>query len=204
MAFLSTLIASGFAAAVLLFKRLNDPGRRPRMWQWIAALTVPLLIAVFLPTRELVLRFSELAATDEISRDDRIQIWRDTTKVIADYPWTGTGLGAYERGLYRHKTVAPTRTVDFAHNDYLQAMAELGIAGSIPAAALALWIFSKLVRSVFLRRDSRNWEWSVGLLAAGLAIAVHSLADFNLYVPANALTFAWLSGVAVSLGVPEG
>lgn len=203
MAFLSTLIASGFAAAVLLVRRLNDRGRRPRTWQWIAALTVPLLIAVFLPTRELVLRFAELAATDEISTDDRIQIWQDTTKVIADYAWTGTGLGAYERGLYRHKIVAPTRSVDFAHNDYLQALAELGITGAIPAAVLALWILSRLVRSVFLVRSSRNWEWSLGLLAAWLAIAVHSLADFNLYVPANALTFAWLSGLAASSGASE-
>jgi hypothetical protein len=28
---------------------------------------------------------------------------------------------------------------------------------------------------------------------------VHSLADFNLYVPANALAFAWLAGLSTGL-----
>ena len=38
----------------------------------------------------------------------------------------------------------------------------------------------------------------MGLLASLLAIGLHSLVDFNLYIPANALTLAWLAGVAVS------
>lgn len=198
MGFLSVLAAIALAALVISLRHFRYP-RNPRpAWQWAAVLTVPLVIAVFLPTRELVLRFADLTATEEISRDDRIGIWKDTTKVIADYVWTGTGLGAYERGLYRHKIVAPTRTVDFAHNDYLQALAELGIPGAVPAAALAILILSRLVSGV-LRRESKNPEWATGLLAALLAIAVHSLADFNLYIPANALTFAWLSGAAASL-----
>jgi hypothetical protein len=38
----------------------------------------------------------------------------------------------------------------------------------------------------------------VGILGALFAIGLHSLADFNLYIPANALTLAWLSGIADS------
>ena len=201
MGFVSTLIAAGFSAGALLFRRVKYAVGLRRRWQWVGALAVPLLIATFLPTRELVLRFADLAATEEISRDDRIQIWQDTSKVIAAYAWTGTGLGAYERGLYRYKRVAPTRTVDFAHNDYLQVLAEVGIAGSIPIAIFVVAIFSPLVSSVFRQRRWRNWEWSAGLLGALLAMAVHSLADFNLYIPANALVFAWLSGLAASPGL---
>jgi hypothetical protein len=33
-----------------------------------------------------------------------------------------------------------------------------------------------------------------------IAIGIHSLTDFNLYIPANALTLAWLGGLAVSPG----
>jgi hypothetical protein len=33
-----------------------------------------------------------------------------------------------------------------------------------------------------------------------LAIGFHSLADFNLYIPANALVLAWLFGVADYVG----
>jgi hypothetical protein len=52
-------------------------------------------------------------------------------------------------------------------------------------------------------RGSRNWELAVGLLGALFAIALHSLVDFNLYIPANALTVAWLCGIADSPGLRE-
>ena len=109
------------------------------------------------------------------------------------------GLGAYERGLYQFKTAAPTNTVDYAHNDYLQMAAELGIPGVLLLAALAVWVFGRTLRVVIFMRGSPNWALACGLLGAFLAIAVHSLADFNLYVPANALAFAWLAGLSTGL-----
>jgi O-antigen ligase len=129
----------------------------------------------------------------------RVQIWTDTLHVIAAYRWTGCGLGAYERGIYGFKTVAPTNTLDYAHNDYLQIAAELGIPGMLLLAALALWVLGRTLRVVIFMRGSPNWYLACGLLGAFLAIAVHSLADFNLYVPANALAFAWLAGLSTGL-----
>jgi hypothetical protein len=41
------------------------------------------------------------------------------------------------------------------------------------------------------------------LVGALLAIGLHSLVDFNLYIPANALAVAWLAGLAVSPGLEE-
>ena len=39
----------------------------------------------------------------------------------------------------------------------------------------------------------------MGLIGALVAIGLHSLVDFNLYIPANALAVAWLlSGLSVS------
>jgi hypothetical protein len=56
---------------------------------------------------------------------------------------------------------------------------------------------------VLFRRGGKNWELALGLLAVFLALGLHSLADFNLYIPANALALAWLGGVAVSPGLRE-
>src|SRR5262249_6356476 len=39
----------------------------------------------------------------------------------------------------------------------------------------------------------------LGCLGSFTALLVHSAADFNLYVPANAMAFAWVAGIAVSL-----
>jgi len=194
MGVVSTLAA---AAGVLVALSFSLPRRR--RWFWLVPIAAPLLILVSLSTRELVLRFADLTATQEISKDERVQIWTDTLHVIAAYRWTGCGLGAYERGMYQFKTVAPTNTVDYAHNDYLQMAAELGIPGMLLLAALALWVLGHTLRVVIFMRGSPNWHLACGLLGAFLAIAVHSLADFNLYVPANALAFAWLAGLSNGL-----
>src|SRR3984957_19125617 len=39
----------------------------------------------------------------------------------------------------------------------------------------------------------------LGCVGAMTAIGVHSLADFNTYIPANALVLAWIAGIAASL-----
>jgi O-antigen ligase len=139
----------------------------------------------------------------ERSTDNRMDIWRDTLRMTPSYKWIGCGLGAYERGMYLYKTVAPTNTLDFAHNDYLQVFAELGAVGSALAGCLLAWILWRAAAVALLQRESRNWELAVGLLIALLSFSFHSLADFNLYIPANALVFAWLGGLAVSPGLQE-
>jgi O-antigen ligase len=194
MGVVSTLTA---AAGVLVALVFSLPRRR--RWLWLVPIAIPLLILATLSTRELVLRFADLTATQEISKDVRVQIWTDTLHVIAAYRWTGCGLGAYERGLYQFKTAAPTNTVDYVHNDYLQMAAELGIPGMLLLAALTVWVLGRTLRVVIFVRGSPNWTLACGLLGAFLAIAVHSLADFNLYVPANALAFAWLAGLSTGL-----
>jgi O-antigen ligase len=167
-------------------------------------LALPLAILILLPTRELVLRFADLTSTQGLSKQDRVEIWRDTLQFIAAYKWTGCGLGAYEHGFYRYQAVDPASTVNFAHNDYLQIVAELGIPGTLLVGLLAGWIVVRTLAVVLYRRGATNWELAVGLFASLATIGLHSLADFNLYVPANALAFAWLSGVAVSPGLRRG
>jgi len=194
MGVISTLAA---VAGVLVAVAFSLPRRR--RWLWLVPIAIPLLILASLSTRELVLRFADLTATQEISKDVRVRIWTDTLHVIAAYRWTGCGLGAYEHGMYQFKTAAPTNTVDYAHTDYLQMAAELGIPGMLLLAALTVWVLGRTLRVVVFMRGSPNWPLACGLLGAFLAITVHSLADFNLYVPANALAFAWLAGLSTGL-----
>jgi O-antigen ligase len=132
-----------------------------------------------------------------------MEIWNDTTRLVAAYKWTGCGLGAYEHCLYRFKTVAPTHTVDFAHNDYLQILSEVGVPGGLLMAAIAGWILWRTLSVVLFMRGGKNRELAAALLAVFLALGLHSLTDFNLYIPANALALAWLGGVAVNPGLRE-
>ena len=203
MGFVSILAGAGFTMLVVPLSQADadaDRGWR-RAWRWATPLVLPLVIVILLPTRELILRFADMAFTQEVSTDTRVEIWRDTLHLIGAYKWTGCGLGAYGHGFYRYKSVAPVNTVEFAHNDYLQILGELGIPGGLLVGLLAAWIAARVLAVVLWRRGARNWELAIGLFASLVTLGVHSLADFNLYIPANALAFAWLGGVAVSPGL---
>lgn len=204
MGFISTLAAAGFTMFIVPLSQAKADGVKPGWrgaWRWVVPLALPLAILILLPTRELVLRFADLASTRDLTKEGRVEIWRDTLQLIGDNKWVGCGLGAYEHCYYRFQTVDPASTVNFAHNDYLQIVAELGIPCSMLVGVLAGWIVARTLTVVLWRRGARNWELAVGLFACLATIGLHSLADFNLYVPANALAFAWLSGIAVSPGL---
>ena len=150
MGFIATLTGAGFAMLLVALRKplsqdeTDQTGRRSRnAWRWAVALALPVSIMALLPTRELILRFADMASTQEVSRDDRVKIWRDTLRFAGAYKWTGSGLGAFEHGFFRYQTVAPVNTVDFAHNDYLQIVAEVGIPGSLLVVALAGWIAAR-------------------------------------------------------------
>lgn len=200
MGFIATLGAAALIMGALLASgaRHSDRGSG---WRWLAAAALPVLLMVCLPTKELLDRFGEMRAASRISSDPRMAIWSDTLPLIAAYKWVGCGLGAFEYAFYRFNIHSPMDTVAFAHNDYLQITAELGFIGAMMAAALAIWIARRVVWVVLRMPASRNWELAVGILGALFAIGLHSLADFNLYIPANALTLAWLSGMADSEGL---
>ncbi len=57
---------------------------------------------------------------------------------------SGTGLGGFESAFLKYKLAEGEFIVDYAHNDYLQGLAELGIVGFTIAA---LFIGSVAVRS---------------------------------------------------------
>ena len=144
-----------------------------------------LALFVYLPPDRLIARFAELASSEEITADQRVQIWRETLALTSSYRVFGCGMGGYKSAFLKHKRVAPMNTVDYAHNDHLQIPAELGWAGWGLCLAAGMGVFRKAGAKP-------------ATLAALAAIGLHSLVDFNLYIPANAMTVAWVAGMAAS------
>jgi O-antigen ligase len=151
---------------------------------------------LFLPVDPLISRFASLASSEEITSDTRAVIWRESTQLVEAFPLTGCGLGAYESCFLRYKTVAPMNTVNYAHNDYLQIAAELGIPAFLLGMALVLRVFWSGMRTA--ESDVGPDERCVALACTGsmAAILLHSFTDFNLYLPANAMLMAWVMGIA--------
>jgi len=144
---------------------------------------------VFLPPDQLIARFAQLAATDEISADMRLEIWNETLRLIAAYPVFGCGLGGYESAFLKYKSVAPMNTVDYAHSDYLQCFAELGGLGILLCAGIAVFVLRSAVRGA-----EPLGAASIGALTA---VALHSLVDFNLYIPVNLMVVSWIAALAM-------
>jgi O-antigen ligase len=194
MGFLSVLSALLLMGVVGVLRHYSE---ERAAWRWLAVfglLATFVLAFVFLSSDKLIGRFSVMTVANELSNDTRREIWHETVPLIKDYAVTGCGLGAYESCFFPYKFVAPGHIVDYAHNDYLQVMAELGVPAFICLLAVFVLDYANALRRTGRSTSSRH----LALACAGslTAILIHSSADFNLYIPANGMLAAWVAGIA--------
>ena len=91
--------------------------------------------------------------------------------------------------------------IDYAHNDYLQAFLELGLVAPV---IVALLFAAYATRMLELLRAEGGRSFTLLQLSAGLGMLpmiLHSLFDFALHMPADAMWFATLAGVLFHKGV---
>jgi len=145
---------------------------------------------VWLAGEETLGRFSEA----DVQSLNRLAYYRTTWEAIWDRPLLGTGYGTYADAFraYNHPGTG-TYLLDKAHNTYLQIIMELGW----PAAAalysgLALLVFRCLQGRL---QHGRRAVYPAVLASCSVLVAVHSLVDFSLEMPANAATYALLLGL---------
>lgn len=150
----------------------------------------------------IVERYAQLLEEDAVLQEGRMIVFRDTARMIATNPW-GVGTGNYQDLFRQYQTFYPGALFDHAHNDYLETTAEWGIP-----IAVAFWgfLFFVLFRSVWAFLVVRSPERRGILLAcmgAIFSILVHSLTDFNLQIPSNAMLFFSFVGIAIHHGGAE-
>ncbi|MGD0920764.1 MAG: O-antigen ligase family protein [Terriglobia bacterium] len=140
----------------------------------------------------------DLFYSPEISLGDRFRVSEDSLRIFRDHPWLGTGLGSFEAVFPEYQSFPSDLRYDHAHDDYAEALTETGLVGGA-LIVLALWLF---FRSAF-RNLNERLEDEIGWIQIGAALGccgllVHSLVDFNLHIPANAVWFAVSFGIATS------
>lgn len=131
----------------------------------------------------------------------RTEIWKDSLRIAYDFPIFGTGLNTFRDIYPKYKSLEIASRINFAHNDYIQLLVETGIIGFIllliPTYLLIKYSLQKI--SFYIsRRDYFAAYIRLGALCGIIAILIHSLVDFNLHIPANAIYFSLLIGIIFS------
>jgi O-antigen ligase len=131
-------------------------------------------------------------------RASRLEIWRSTMRLIAAYPFIGSGFGAYALSITPFDTTSGRgQVIQQAHNEYLEIVA----AGGVVAALLTLLFLGLIVRRVVQRFSDRGrLEKAIGFGAAlGMfGVFLHSFVDFGLHVQINSLVFVLLIVLATA------
>lgn len=148
--------------------------------------------------------------------DVRVYNWKAALDQIKHSPVFGTGAGThlYYGRLFRRPQIQADPI--HAHSDYLEISAEYGLIGLggilLLIAAHAVHGFRRL--SHVLRTELGDLDYyqparsdqlalSIGALTALSVYLAHSVVDFNLHIPGNALTFAFVFAILASPGLRE-
>lgn len=186
-AFLSSLLVTGAIAFVL-------SGRVKKTLAWLLATLVMvdiIIIGAYFGVEKVVER---IESTEVV--EDRVPLALKAFGLWRENPVFGTGLGSFEMVFTPHKTDEMTMRADHAHNDYLEFGVETGIVGMALAGSLVLLSFVAALRAARVRRDPLMRGLAFGSIMGILSLMIHGTVDFNLQIPANAMTFMLVLALA--------
>jgi tetratricopeptide (TPR) repeat protein len=142
----------------------------------------------------------------------RLLLWRAALDQFRLSPFFGTGGFSYLHygRLFRDPSVQNDPI--HVHNDYLQLLADYGIVGA-SLFAIMLLLHLRAGFASFRHLVARTSDWdsplgdrlalNIGCQGALAAYAVHSVVDFNMQLPLNALMMATVFAVLANPGAPR-
>jgi O-antigen ligase len=172
-------------------------GEKTPLLAGAAVLLLAGVLVAWLGVGQALQRFSTLQ-TLEVTHNKRVSMARDAWHIFLDYPFLGTGVGTLQTVYPQYETVYDGKVVNHAHNDYLEALAETGIAGGLCWAWFLGALLARGLRNI--RRPDNPLAaafHTVGLVACGGMLA-HSFVDFNFHIPSNALLFFLMATLAAA------
>jgi len=123
--------------------------------------------------------------------------------MLMDHP-SGVGLGSFWKGFREYTNypnVMPLTDLNIivyrAHSEPLQFFLELGFIGGLLALIIFFYLMSIAIKTILRIEDTRHKILCLGLGAALLASALHSIVDFPLHKPSSALQFWLLAGLLI-------
>jgi O-antigen ligase len=133
--------------------------------------------------------------------DFRSKIFRDSVKIVRDYPITGTGLGTYSYVVPFYVDASIDEAIPIhPESDWLMTACESGLLFLLCAFGLLV----VLIRDMLAFRRSATWPLRWGIISALLAAILHAIVD----VPIHRVELGWwilvLGGLAFGNPAPTG
>jgi O-antigen ligase len=152
-------------------------------------------------------RLKELTSDGRLNDAMRFELWAPAAQLWRENVWWGIGPDHfnYRFRVYRPQTVQ--LEADRVHNDYLNTLTDWGVVGmALVISALALlwggvfktWRFVRGSPNDFSGRKSNKFALVLGASLGMLAILLHSMVDFNMHIPANAILAVTLMALLTS------
>jgi len=184
-----------FFAGIIIFALFLawDRFRTNKRWALAAFVFAVFLYLLYLGIDPIIDRFYKT----DLAREDRFAVWSATFNAFKDFYFTGSGLGTFINifPFYTPQNIDINVIFDHAHNDYLEFILEAGIIGTI-LLILFLYFFIRCI--VSSKWDRYTGIFRVSLLSSIATMVVHSISDFNLHIPSNALMLSAVFGMAVA------
>ena len=174
-------------AGYRLWHHLRRGGYRPDR----RTITIAAVIAVvFLgfAAEQVLFRLEVQGADDE----NRLCIYSSVLSLISDNLWIGTGLGTFVEAFppYRRPECGLHGVWETAHDTYLQGLATMGLL-FVPFFLVVGGVVIRALRTAW-RASSSARVHVLPVAIVGCALALHSLVDFPLEIPGNAILFGLL------------
>lgn len=195
----SLVVGTGIFVVLRLLGSKSGVSRRSRLLAAAGGVVLASLVLVaILPdsARETMAGLGR--AGDEASGSYRLDVWRDSMRLIRASPGMGVGFGGFEDAFPRFKTAHGHLRVEHAENDYLELLAEGGAAAGLLFALLLARVVRSGWQGLAMERSSLPRALRVAVLSALATLLVHAVFDFNLRIPSNLLLFVALGGFALA------
>ncbi len=127
----------------------------------------------------------------------RVKLWGIAGRIFFEHPYLGSGPGSFPLVAPGYRPAGLDHLLDYTHNDLLQLSVELGGGGLLLAGYGVVTFFRRSLWYLQNQTD-RNWGLRWGAMGGVLALALHSLVEFQFHIPANAVLCFVLAGLVAS------
>ncbi len=180
-------MALGFLIAGGLASQNLKKGGFPTYILWL----FPIIIGFFAVVGWSFLESRVVSAStfESFKKEGRWKLWYPLLGLGGKFPIFGTGFGTFLQAeqLVRTEELQGL-TVDYAHNEYLEALVEGGAIRLLLSLMLVLVVIQKAIKALQIHRNEYHALLPAGICWGLIALAIHSFLDFGVHLPAVAIT----------------